>query len=188
MPYFKSLAADSGPGDVFSAYPELYEPWSRMSQALMNGPSDLSPGEREMIAAYVVGVAQCDYAYAAHCAAAYAWGIADGLIDRLLEDLDTAPVEDRFRPLLAYVRKLTSAPSTMTQQDADAVFDAGWDEKALHDAIAVCARMNFMCRLVEGHGFVPMDANRARENAENRKRLGYKNLYPAFVDKDGDGD
>ena len=136
MPFFKSLAADSGPGDVFTAYPEIYEPWSRMSQALMNGPSALSPGEREMIAAYVVGVADCAYAYAAHCAAAYAWGIADRLIDRLLEDLDAAPVEE-----------------------------AGWDEKALHDAIAVCARMNFMSRLVEVYGFVPMDARSARDNA-----------------------
>ncbi len=187
MPFFKSLAADSGPGDVFAAYPEIYEPWSRMSQALMNGPSPLSPGEREMIAAYVVGIANCAYAYAAHCAAAYAWGIEDGLIDRLLEDLDAAPVEDRFRPVLAFVRKLTLSPSAMTQADADAVFEAGWDEKALHDAIAVCARMNFMCRLVEGYGFVPMDADRARDNAENRVRLGYKNLYPAFADEDDDG-
>jgi len=186
MPFFKSLAADSGPGHVFTAYPEIYEPWSRMSQALMNGPSALSPGEREMIAAYVVGIADCAYAYAAHCAAAYAWGIADGLIDALLEDLDASPVEDRFRPVLAYVRKLTLSPPAMTQADADAVFEAGWDEKALHDAIAVCARMNFMCRLVEGYGFVPMDADRARDNAENRKRLGYKNLYPAFADK-GEG-
>ncbi len=181
MPFFKSLAADAGPGNVFTAYPEIYEPWSRMSQALMNGPSPLSPGEREMIAAYVVGVAECAYAYAAHTAAAYAWGIADGLIDRLLEDLDAAPVDDRFKPLLAYVRKLTLSPATMTQADADAVFDAGWDEKALHDAIAVCARMNFMCRLVEGHGFTPMDADHARDNARDRKRLGYKDLYPAFA-------
>ncbi len=140
-----------------------------------------------MIAAYVVGIAGCDYAYAAHSAAAYAWGIEDGLIDRLLEDLDAAPVEDRFRPVLAFVRKLTLNPSAMIQADADAVFEAGWDEKALHDAIAVCARMNFMCRLVEGYGFVPMDAVRARDNAENRVRLGYKNLYPAFADEDGDG-
>ncbi len=187
MPFFKSLAADSGPGNVFTAYPEIYEPWSRMSQALMNGPSPLSPGEREMIAAYVVGLAECAYAYAAHAAAAYAWGIEDGLIDRLLEDLEAAPVEDRLRPVLAFVGKLTLSPSAMTQADADAVFEAGWDEKALHDAIAVCARMNFMCRLVEGYGFVPMDADRARDNAEDRVRLGYKNLYPAFVDDNGDG-
>jgi uncharacterized peroxidase-related enzyme len=184
MPFFKSYADDSGPGEVFSAYPEIYGLWSEMSQALMNGPSPLSPGEREMIAAYVVGVAECAYAYVAHSAAAYAWGIEEGLIDKLLADPDTAPVADKFRPLLAYVRKLTLAPTTVTQEDADAVFAAGWDEKALHDAIAVCARMNFMCRLVQGHGFVPMSKERARQNAENRKKLGYKNLYPAFAEKE----
>ena len=187
MPFFKSLSPDSGPAQVFAAHPDIYGPWSEMSQALMNGPSPLSPGEREMIAAYVVGVAGCAYAYAAHTAAAYAWGIEDGLIDRLLEEFDTAPVDDRFRPLLRYVAKLTATPTEMTQADADAVFDAGWDEKALHDAIAVCARMNFMCRLVEGHGFTPMDAERARDNAASRVRLGYKNLYPEFADDEGDG-
>ncbi len=187
MPFFKSLGDGSGPGDVFTKYPEIYGPWAQTSQALMNGPSPLSPGEREMIAAYVVGVAKCDYAYAAHTAAAYAWGIRDGLIDELLEDFDGADLEDRFRPLLAYVRKLTLAPSEMKQEDADAVFDAGWDEKALHDAIAVCARMNFMCRLVEGHGFIPMDKERAGQNARDRVKKGYRNLYPAFAEGRDDG-
>ena len=69
------------------------------------------------------------------------------------------------------------------QDDADAVFAAGWDEKALHDAIAVTARMNFMCRLVQGYGFTPMSPEKARENAESRKKLGYRNLYPKFAGK-----
>jgi len=183
MPFFKSLPDDAGPGNVFSAYPEIYGPWADTSQALMNGPSPLTPGAREMIAAFVVGTAKCQYAYVAHCAAAYAWGIEDGLIDKLLADLETAPVEDRFRPLLAYTRKLTLTPTEVCQDDADAVFGAGWDEKALHDAIAVTARMNFMCRLVQGFGFTPMSADKAHENAENRKKLGYRNLYPKFADK-----
>ena len=34
----------------------------------------------------------------------------------------------------------------MTQADADAVFAAGWDEHALHDAIAITARAAFMQR------------------------------------------
>lgn len=187
MPFFKSMSEDSGPGQVFEAYPEIYGPWAETSQAMMNGPSPLSPGEREMIAAYVVGVAECRFAYVAHTAAAYAWGIEDGLIDKLLADLRTAPVEGRFRPLLAYARKLTLTPAEVTQADADAVFAAGWNEKALHDAIAVTARMNFMCRLVQGHGFTPMSPELAAENARKRIELGYRNLYPAFAE-DGEGD
>jgi uncharacterized peroxidase-related enzyme len=181
MAFFKSLSDTSGPADVFTKYPEIYGPWADTGQALMNGPSPLTPGEREMIAAYVVGVAKCDYAYVAHSAAAYAWGIEEGLIDKLLDNLDAAPVEDRFKPLLRYAAKLTSTPENMTQNDADAVFDAGWDEQGLHDAIAVTARMNFMCRLVQGHGFIPMSPEKAKENASKRVEKGYRNLYPEFV-------
>lgn len=180
MPYFKSLPEDAGPGAVFSAYKEIYGPWAQVGQALMNGPSPLSPGEREMIAAYVAGLMDCRYSYVAHTAAAYAWGIEDGLIDKLLEDPGAAPVEDRFRPLLAIVKILTLTPTAMSQGDADAAFAAGWDEKALHDTIAVTARMNFMCRMVEGYGFTPMTPERARTQAENRKEKGYVNLYPAL--------
>jgi alkylhydroperoxidase family enzyme len=150
----------------------------------MNGPSPLTPGEREMIASFVVGTAECTFAYVAHSEAAYAWGIEDGLIDKLLDDLDAAPIDPKFKPLLAYVRKLTLTPGEMTQADADDVFEAGWDEKALHDAIAVTARMCFMQRLVEGHGFVPMSREKARRNARKRVDLGYVNLYPEFAKRE----
>jgi uncharacterized peroxidase-related enzyme len=181
MPFFKSLPERAGPPNVFTAYPELYRPWSEMSQALMNGPSPLSQGERELIFAFAAGTAGCRYVYAAHAAVAYAWGVEEGLIEKLLKDMESAPVEPRLKPILAFVRKLTLTPSEMTQADADAVFDAGWDEKALHDAIAITARMCFMQRLTEGYGFAPMPPEVARKHAERRVELGYVNLYPAFA-------
>ena len=181
MPFFKSLPDDAGPGNVFEAYPEIYLPWADTSQALMRGPSPLTPGEREAIAAFVVGTANCRYAWIAHRAAAVAWGMDGDAIDKAVEDLESSPVEEGFKPLLAYARKLTLAPAEVSQEDADAVFAAGWDEKALHDAIAVTARMNFMCRLVQGYGFTAMSPEKARENAESRKKLGYRDLYPKFA-------
>ena len=54
--------------------------------------------------------------------------------------------------LLRYVGKLTSNPSKITPADAEAVLAAGWDERALHDAVAVCALFNMMNRLVDGLG------------------------------------
>ena len=108
----------------------------------------------------------------------------EGLIEELLDDIDTADIDDKLRPVFKFVKKLTLTPADMTQADADAVFDAGWDEKGLHDAIAITARMCFMQRIVEGHGFIPMTRAVARENAEKRAKLGYVNLYPAFQKKD----
>lgn len=180
MTFFKSLPDGTGPANVFTKYPGIYRLWSQMSQALMNGPSPLSQAERELIFAYAAGVAGCKFVYVAHSAVAYAWGVKDGLLERLLENLDSAPVEARMKPLLAFVRKLALTPGEMSQADADAVFEAGWDEQALHDAIAVTARAAFMQRLVEGHGFKPMTREVAAEHAKKRVELGYVNLYPAF--------
>lgn len=182
MPFFKSMPDHAGPGEVFSAHPEIYRKWSEMSEALMNGPSPLTPAERELILAYAAGVAGCHFVYVAHSAVAHANGVAAGLLDRLVENLDTAPVVPRLRPLLAYVRKLMVTPGEMTQADADAVFAAGWEERALHDAIAVTARAAFMQRLVEGHGFTPMTPEVAAKRARARLERGYVNLYPAFRD------
>lgn len=182
MPFFKSLPANAGPPSVFTAYPEIYGAWSKMSEALMNGPSPLSQGERELILAYAAGVAGCAFVYAAHSEVAYAWGVERGVLDQLLKDPEKAPVEARLKALLAFVHKLTLTPSEMSQADADAVFAAGWEEKALHDAIAVTARATFMQRLVEGHGFIPLSREVAAEHAKRRVEQGYVNLYPAFRD------
>jgi uncharacterized peroxidase-related enzyme len=180
MPFFTSLPDDAGPAHVFTAYPAIYSAWAKMSEGLMNGPSPLSPGERELILAYAAGVAGCRFVCVAHSAVAYARGIEQGLVERLLEDPETAPVGARLKPLLAFVAKLALTPGAMTQADADAVFDAGWNEQALHDAIAVTARAAFMQRLVEGHGFTPMSREVAAERARQRVERGYVNLYPAF--------
>jgi len=180
MPFFKSLPAHAGPPAVFKKYPEIYGPWSQMSEALMNGPSPLSQGERELILAYAAGVAGCDFVYVAHSEVAYAWGIENGLIERLLADPETTPLEPRLKSLLAFVRKLTLAPNQMSEADADAVFEEGWDEQALHDAIAITGRAVLMQRLVQGYGFIPMSREAAVKRAKERVDLGYVNLYSIF--------
>jgi uncharacterized peroxidase-related enzyme len=180
MPFFRSMPANAGPGAVFSAYPEVYRHWAEMGQALINGPSPLTPAEREMIQAYVAGLLGCRYAHVAHTAAAVARGIEEGLVAKLLDDIAGAPVADKWKPLLEFIRKLTLNTTDVNQADADAVFAAGWSEKALHDAIAVTARMTFMTRIIHGHGFTPMTTERAKASAEHRAKVGYVDLYPAL--------
>jgi uncharacterized peroxidase-related enzyme len=182
MPFFPTLPPDAGPPNVFTLYPEVYGPWSSMSQALMNGPSPLSQGERELILAFAAGVGGCDFVSVAHAEVAYAWGIDSGLVERLLQDRDRSTVDERMRALLAFVRKLMATPSDVSQADADAVFSAGWDEHALHDAIAITARAAFMQRLVQGFGFTPLTREVAARHAKKRVERGYVNLYAAFRD------
>src|SRR6476659_8655582 len=107
MPIFKSLPDNSGPCAVFSAYPDIYRHWAQMGQALINGPSPLTPAEREMIQAYVAGLLGCRYAHVARTACAVARGVENGRVAKLLDDVATAPIAEPWKPLLQFIRKLT---------------------------------------------------------------------------------
>lgn len=185
MPFLKSHPADAGPGNVFGAYPEIYGHWAAMGQALINGPSPLSPAERELIQALVAGLIGCQYAYVAHTACAVSRGIAPGVVEKLVADADSAPIDAKLKPVMRFVKKLTLTPTAVGQSDVDAIIAAGWDEKTVHDATAVTARMTFMSRIIHGHGFTPMTPEKAKASAEHRAKVGYVALYPALGDKKG---
>lgn len=152
MPILSSLAEDAHLIDIFKKFPVLYRPLIEYHEVLLRGPSPLTVAERELIAAYVSGLNSCTYCHGVHAATAEQFGVAAGLLRQLLENPDHAPVDERMKPLLAYVKKLTYSPNRLVPGDAEAVFAAGWNEQALHDAVSVCGLFNLMNRLVEGFG------------------------------------
>jgi hypothetical protein len=48
-----------------------------------------------------------------HAATAEQFGVAGVLLLQLLEDPEHAPIDERLKPLLAYVKKLTYSPSRL---------------------------------------------------------------------------
>jgi uncharacterized peroxidase-related enzyme len=133
-------------------------------------------GERETIAAYVSGKNACRYCYGAHKDVAGRFGVDSDLVEALMKDIETAPVADKFRVLLQYVGKLTTAPTSLTQRDADAVYAAGWSPDALYDAVAVCALFNFMNRIVEGTGVEPIPDEIRATMPRPPKEMTYSDL------------
>ena len=98
-----------------------------------------------------------------------------------------APVDERMKPVLRYVHKLTRMPSRLTAADAEAVLAAGWDEQTLHDAASVCGLFNLMNRLVEGLG-IQADAGYFRLSAERLATQGYAGLLaPPMAPDTGPG-
>ena len=181
MPFFPSFPDDANVATIFGTRPDYYGPWVGMTQTLMRGESPLSVPQRELIAAWVSRVNQCDYCHGGHAAAATILGYPDGITDQLTEDIETAAVEDAMKPILTYVRKLALEPHRMVQGDADAVFAAGWDERALQDAIAIACVFNFMNRLTLGHGIAAVPETfeaRGRRHVEQ----GYDNQYAKIKD------
>jgi uncharacterized peroxidase-related enzyme len=152
MPFFPSLPDDAGIGHLFKIKPGHKEGFGKFSDAVMRDDSVFSIAERELIAAFTSALNSCDYCYGGHSAIARQHGVEEGVFESLIDDIDMAPVEDKLKPILRFVRKLTLEPYKMVQADADAVYTAGWDEEALADAIWISARFSMMNRLSLGHG------------------------------------
>lgn len=152
MKIFPSLPEEPSLADVFRRFPHTLPPLLDYHDRLLRDWSPLTVAQRELIAAYVSGLNDCTFCHGAHIQAAEAYGIDPDLFGALMIDVDTAPIDDSIKPILPYVRKLTLTPSRIVPSDADQVFDSGWDERALFDAISVCALFNFMNRIVDGSG------------------------------------
>ena len=164
-----TLGSNPHLADVFKAFPETVRPLLEYHDLLLRRPSPLSVAERELIAAYVSGLNACDFCYGAHQIIAEAAGIDADVFEQLLCDIDTAPVKESLKPVFHYVRTLTLSPARVTDTQAQAIRDAGWDDRAIHDAVAVCSLFNLMNRLVEGMGVESSDSVRTSQRQRNQK-------------------
>lgn len=152
MPFLPSLPDPAHLSDLYTKFRKNVAPLMAYTDGVLRGEGELSVGEREMIATFTSGLNACAFCYGSHQAYAELFGIDATLIDAMISDLDTAPVSDKLRPLLAYVRKLNDLPSKLVQADADAVYAAGWSEQGLYEAVQVNALFNMMNRIIEGTG------------------------------------
>ena len=154
MAFVKSIPeAEESVAVVMGRYPAQAMPMMQFSESILRtGECEFTHEERELIAAFASGVNNCTYCYNTHKATAEAFGIAEGLLDSMVNDLETADVDEKMKPVLRYVKKLTETPSRMVQADADAIFDAGWDEDSFHYSVMICAMFNMMNRIMDGYG------------------------------------
>ncbi|WP_254430130.1 MULTISPECIES: carboxymuconolactone decarboxylase family protein [unclassified Ruegeria] len=182
---FPSMPEDANLGHVYRAFPEKLGPLAEYQNRVMRGDSELSIAEREIIAAYVSGLNACAFCHGAHTVHAKAFGIDVSTIEDLMDDLESADIDDSLKPILAYSGKLTTSPSRMTEADAKAVYDAGWSENALFDAIQVCGLFNLMNRMLEGTGITEYhsDTNSAGEDVLDNLRS--KRCYLDFGKANG---
>ncbi len=172
MPHLRTLPTDATLKDLREAFSEPLVELRPFAEALMRGDSALDKGQRELVAAYVSALNSCRYCAGVHEGVATEFGIENGLLDQLVNDLEVAPVAPELKPLLRYARKLTEAPASLTAQDAAAVYSAGWNDEALFRLVAVTAYFNMMNRLVEGAGIVGTPTQH-HQSAQLLARKGY---------------
>ncbi len=180
MPFFKSLGSeDKVPHALANFNIGIERPLIDLHQKLMrNDDSPFTIAQRELLAAFVSGTNACNYCVGAHTATAVEFGVEEELISSLLNDIDTANVDENLKPIFKFVKKLTLEPTKMIQSDADQVFDAGWSERALYDAIIICCLWSFMNRLVEGLGLSVIPEQFSMEG--KMLHAGYDKIFDMF--------
>ena len=165
---------------LFAFKHEMTQHLRRFTHAVMRGPSPLTPAFRELIAAFVSTRNQCRFCSGSHVAVAAKLYEDRPLVEAVVADYRRAPLQESEKKLLAYLEKLTLAPSTTTARDVRELRDAGWSDEAIYDAVTVCAMFNFYNRWVEGSGVQDMCQEGYEASGERMARQGYAgSLTPA---------
>ena len=91
----------------------------------------------------------------------------------MVADWRTAPLRPELTATLAFLEKLTLRPDEIEPADADAVRAAGVSDRALRDAIMVCALFNMIVRLADSLGWDVPSPERLRMRAPAMLEGGY---------------
>ena len=92
----------------------------------------------------------------------------------VLEDLDTAPIEESLRVTLRFLDLVTRTPEAVSADDVRGVFAAGVTRSQLDDALAVCWCFNVIDRLADTFEFHVPEASAFEASAKMLLTRGYK--------------
>jgi uncharacterized peroxidase-related enzyme len=118
----------------------------------MRGPSKWTVGDRELMAAFVSKVNECEYCIKAHSAvAARAYGDR-AKVSAALADLEGAPIGAPLRATLRMLEKLLREGS-VAEEDMRALLAAGVSTEQIEDALAVAFAFDVTNTLAGAFGF-----------------------------------
>ena len=170
--HFESMPEHSRMRDMVMRFPEKGAVLMSLGELFLRGTSELSHAEKEILFAYGSALNDCNFCHLSHKYTAAQLGVDESAFDQLLVSIDDAPIDERLKPLVRFVQKLTLTPSQMNAADVTPVRDAGWSEDAIFDAICICGFNNLMNRVVDGLG-IESTEEELRESGRRLASLGY---------------
>jgi len=153
MAHIQLPTEDPGIIGLLRYRPETAGPLTDLANVLLRSDSSLSRGERELIAAHVSGLNECNFCAGSHGAFAAAqleggWDV----VDAVDADRSTAPVSDKMRALLAIAASVQASGRNVTPAQVDAARAAGASDVEIHDTVLIAAAFCMYNRYVDGLG------------------------------------
>lgn len=144
---------DGLPGIVglLEHFPQTGKHLRGLAQELLRGPSPLSPGERELIAAYVSSENDCFFCTNSHSAAArHLLGAQSEVVDQVKSDLSRAEISEKMKALLTIAGKVQKSGRLVTDEDVERARAAGAVDEEIHHAVLISAAFCMYNRYVDG--------------------------------------
>ena len=151
MPHIALNSAEPGIRGLLRYRPETARPLSELTEVLLRGPSTLTRGERELIAAYVSALNDCQYCSSSHsaCAAAQLPG-GMALVEQARADPATAPVPAKLKALLLIASAVRDSGRAVTAEQVAGARAAGATDVEIHDTVLIAAVFCMFNRYVDG--------------------------------------
>jgi uncharacterized peroxidase-related enzyme len=138
--------------------PETAKPLEELAEVLLRAPHSLTAGERELIAAYVSGLNECNFCCSSHSAFAAAQLDAGmTVVDQVRADLETAPVSAKLRALLRIAGAVQEDGRKVTTDLVETARAEGATDLEIHDTVLIAAAFCMYNRYVDGLGTLAPD-------------------------------
>lgn len=154
--------------------PATARPLCELANVLLHEPGSLTPGERELIAAYVSRLNDCEYCHRSHAAIAACHLGDEDLVRSVSEFPETSAVSRKLKALLAVAGKVQQGGKAVLQEDIDGARAEGATDVEIHDTVLIAAAFCMFNRYVDGLGtWAPDDEDGYRERARHVAAGGY---------------
>ncbi len=154
--------------------PETAKPLGELADVLLHAPNTLSPGDRELIAAYVSELNECVYCQTSHAALAACHLQDESVVASVMQDAEGAPISGKLKALLAVARRVQRGGRQVQPEDIVRARREGATDMEIHDTVLIAAAFCMFNRYVDGLGtFAPTDPNGYRERASYVATHGY---------------
>ena len=159
----------------FNFRPETARPMRELAHILLHEPNSLTPGERELIAAFVSARNRTTFCELSHSAAATAHLGDASVVERVKTDFRDAPVTPKLKALLAIAGKVQQDGKLVTPLDVERARQQGATDLEIHDTVLIAAAFSMYNRYVDGLGAAqPTDPATYVQMGEHMASEGYR--------------
>jgi uncharacterized peroxidase-related enzyme len=174
MPHIALPEGFPGISAGFTYRPETAKPMRQLAHILLHEPSSLTPGERELIAAFVSSRNNCQFCQLSHGAAASAHLGDAAVVTQVKTDFESAPISNKLKALLVIAGKVQLDGKLVTSADVEAARVQGATDLEVHDTVLIAAAFCMYNRYVDGLGtWQPSDPEMYAQMGRHLASEGY---------------